>query len=137
VSGAPHTIDIAPLRNVVAKLREGLARHHGEPADEQLRDGLIQRFEYTYELCHRFIRRFIQLTSASPEEVDRMAFQDLIRTANQLGLLLWDWPAWHRYRDLRACTSHTYRAETAEHVAIPAFQAEAEHIRDQLQVRLK
>lgn len=73
--------------NAVARLREGLARHLRESADEQLRDGLIQRFEFTYELCHRTLRRFIRQTAASPEEVDRMAFQDLIRTANQQGLL--------------------------------------------------
>jgi hypothetical protein len=67
-----------------------------------------------------------------------MAFQDLIRTANQQGLLLGDWPAWHRHRDLRARTSHTYRTETAQQVAdaIPAFLAEAEYLRDQLQSRL-
>jgi nucleotidyltransferase substrate binding protein (TIGR01987 family) len=127
-------LDINPLVNAVGRLREGLERHQREPADEQLRDGLIQRFEYTYELCHRTLKRFIQRTAASPEEVDRMAFQDLIRTANQQGLLLGDWPAWHRYRDLRARTSHTYRADTARQVAdvIPAFLAEAEYLRDQL-----
>jgi nucleotidyltransferase substrate binding protein (TIGR01987 family) len=131
-------LDLTPLVNATSRLREGVARHQREPNDEQLRDGLIQRFEYTYELCHRFLRRYIHRTSASPEEVDRMAFQDLIRTANQQGLLLGDWPAWHRYRDLRARTSHTYRAETAEQVAaaIPAFLAEAEYLRDQLQARL-
>jgi nucleotidyltransferase substrate binding protein (TIGR01987 family) len=138
VPGATPALDIVPLINAITRLREGLARHQSEPADEQLRDGLIQRFEYTYELCHRFIRRFIQRTSASPDEVDRMAFQDLIRTANQRGLLLGDWPAWHRYRDLRACASHTYRAETAEQVAaaIPAFLTEADYLRDQLLARL-
>ena len=67
-----------------------------------------------------------------------MAFQDLIRTANEQGLLLGDWPAWHRYRELRARTSHTYQADTARQVAevIPAFLAEAEYLRDQLQSRL-
>ncbi|HEX3573498.1 MAG TPA: nucleotidyltransferase substrate binding protein [Rhodopila sp.] len=130
-------LDISPLANAVARLREGLERHQREPADEQLRDGLIQRFEYTYELCHRLLRRFVRQTAASPEEVDRMAFQDLIRTANQQGLLVGDWPAWHRYRDCRARTSHTYRAETAQQVAaiIPAFLVEAEYLRDQLQSR--
>jgi nucleotidyltransferase substrate binding protein (TIGR01987 family) len=131
-------LDISPLVNAVARLREGLQRHQREPTDEQLRDGLIQRFEYTYELCHRMLRRFVRQTAASPEEVDQMAFQDLIRTGNQLGLLLGDWPVWHRYRDLRAQTSHTYREETAQQVAetIPAFLAEAEHLRDQLRSRL-
>jgi nucleotidyltransferase substrate binding protein (TIGR01987 family) len=138
VPGAAPPLDISSLVNAIARLREGLARHQSEPTDEQLRDGLIQRFEYTYELCHRFIRRFVQRTSASPDEVDRMAFQDLIRTANQQGLLLGDWPARHRYRDQRARSSHTYRAEAAEQVAaaIPAFLAEAEYLRDQLKARL-
>jgi nucleotidyltransferase substrate binding protein (TIGR01987 family) len=131
-------LDITPLVNAIGRLREGLERHQREPADEQLRDGLIQRFEYTYELCHRMLKRFVQQTAASPAEVDRMAFQDLIRTANQQGLVSGDWPAWHRYRDLRARTSDTYRAETARSVAeaIPPFLAEAEYLRDQLRARL-
>jgi nucleotidyltransferase substrate binding protein (TIGR01987 family) len=131
-------LDITPLVNAVDRLREGLARHRSEPTDEQLRDGLIQRFESTYELCHRVLRRFIRGRAASPEDVDRMAFQDLIRTANQQGLLLGDWPAWHRYRDFRARTSHTYHAETARQVveAIPGFLAEAEYLRDELRKRL-
>jgi nucleotidyltransferase substrate binding protein (TIGR01987 family) len=131
-------LDIAPLINAVARLREGLVRHRSEPQDEQLRDGLIQRFEFTYELCHRMLKRFIRQTAASPAEVDRMAFQDLVRTANQQGLLSGDWPAWHRYRDARARTSHTYQAETARQVAeiIPEFLSEAEYLRDQLQSRL-
>jgi hypothetical protein len=64
-----------------------------------------------------------------------MAFQDLIRTANQQSLLLGDWPAWHRYRDLRGLTRE---AETAEQVAraIPTFLAEAAYLRDQLRARL-
>jgi nucleotidyltransferase substrate binding protein (TIGR01987 family) len=126
------------LANAIGRLSEGLARHLGEPGDEQLRDGLIQRFEFTYELCHRILRRFIRQGSASPDEVDRMSFQDLIRTANQQGLLLGDWPAWRRYRDQRARTSHIYHADVAREVAaaIPAFLAEAEFLRDELRKRL-
>jgi nucleotidyltransferase substrate binding protein (TIGR01987 family) len=131
-------LDITPLVKAVDRLAEGLARHRRELPDEQLRDGLIQRFEFTYELSHRTLRRFIGETAASPEAVDQMAFQDLIRTANQQGLLRSDWPAWHRYSDLRARTSHTYQAAAAEAVAaaIPDFLAEAEHLRDELRRRL-
>jgi nucleotidyltransferase substrate binding protein (TIGR01987 family) len=129
---------ITPLENAFEHLREGLVRHRSEPADDLLRDGLIQRFEFTYELCHRVLRRFIRRGAASPEEVDRMVFQDLIRTANQQGLLLGDWPSWHRYRDARASTSHAYNAKTAQDVAdsIPGFLAEAEYLRDELRKRL-
>ena len=103
-----------------------------------MRDGLIQRFEFTYEFSHRLLRRFIRESTASPEEVDRMAFQDLIRTANQQGLLLGDWLAWRGYRDMRARSSHAYQAETARVVAeaIPGFLAEAEYLRDELRKRL-
>ncbi len=138
VAASGSRLDISPLINVIDRLREGLARHQREPADDQLRDGLIQRFEFTYELCHRVLWRFIRQTAASPDEVDRMAFQDLIRTANRQGLLLGDWPAWHRYRNSRAKTCHAYHAETAQQVAtiIPDFLAEAEYLRDALRRRL-
>ena len=68
-----------------------------------------------------------------------MTFQDLIRTANQHGLLLGDWPAWHRYPDLRAKTSHAYHLDTAREVAaaIPGFLAEVEHLGDALARRLR
>jgi hypothetical protein len=31
-----------------------------------------------------------------------MSFQDLIRSGNEQGLLLGDWPTWRRYREMRS-----------------------------------
>lgn len=103
-----------------------------------MRDGLIQRFEFTYELSHRLLRRYLRGVAASPEAFDQMPFQDLIRSANQQGLLVGDWPAWRRYRDMRARSSHTYAAEVAMQVVegIPGFLAEAQHLRNELTRRL-
>jgi nucleotidyltransferase substrate binding protein (TIGR01987 family) len=97
-----------------------------------------QRFEFTYELGHRVLRRVLRDSSATPEDIDRLPFQDLTRTANQQGLLLGDWPAWRRFREMRARTSHAYAADVARLVAesVPAFLAEAEFLRDQLRKRL-
>lgn len=122
----------------MARLREGLDRHRREPNDEQLRDGLIRRFELTYELAHRMLRRYLRHVSPTPAAFDQMAFQDLIRTGSAQGLLLGDWPAWRHYRDMRARTSHTYSAAVAEEIVrdIPAFLADAVHLRDSLQQRL-
>ena len=69
----------------VRRLREGLARHEREPGDEQIRDGLIQRFEFTYELCQRMLRRYLRETAPSPDEIERMSFADLIRAGNARG----------------------------------------------------
>ncbi len=131
-------LDISPLIRAVERLREGLERHLREPADEQLRDGLIQRFEFTYELCHRILRRYLRMISPSPEIFDQMAFQDLIRSGNQQGLLRGEWPAWRHYRDMRARTSHAYAAQIAKDVVagIPDFLGEATYLRDTLQARL-
>src|SRR5579884_190427 len=131
-------LDISSFGNAVWRLREGLARYEREPADEQIRDGMIQRFEFTYELSHKTLKRYLKETAASPDEIERMPFADLIRTGSAQGLLRSDWPAWRRFREMRARTSHTYDAKVAIEVAsaIPAFLQEAEHLYGELQRRL-
>jgi nucleotidyltransferase substrate binding protein (TIGR01987 family) len=131
-------LDTTSLGNAVRRLREGLARCEREPMDEQVRDGLIQRFEFTYELSHKMLRRYLKETAASPDEIDQMPIADLIRTANGQGLLRGDWPAWRRFREMRARTSHTYDDKVASQVAsaIPGFLEEAEHLYAELQRRL-
>ena len=131
-------LDTTSLGNAVRRLREGLARYQSEPMDEQLRDGLIQRFEFTYKLSHKMLRRYLRETAASPDEVDRMPFADLIRTGNAQGLLRSDWPAWRQFREMRARTSHTYDTKVAAQVAsaIPVFAEEAEYLYAELQRRL-
>src|SRR6185437_12202570 len=116
-------LDATPLANAVQRLREGLARHQAEPDDEQLRDGLIQRFEFTYELSHKMLRRYLQDISPSSDDVARMTFAELVRAGNEQGLLRAEWPAWRHFRDIRTRTTHTYDADTASEVVreIPAF----------------
>ena len=134
----PGALDISPLVNATRRLREGLERHRRSSEDEQLRDGLIQRFEFTYELSHRMLKRYLRLISPSPEVLDQMPFQDLIRTGNEQGLLQGDWPAWRRYRETRARTSRTYSTAIAAQVVatIPDFLTEATHLCTALQHRL-
>jgi nucleotidyltransferase substrate binding protein (TIGR01987 family) len=139
LTGRVKPLDLTALVNAVTRLCEGLERHRQVPQDEQLRDGLIQRFEYTYELSHRMMRRYLRLIAPTPDAYDQMPFQDLIRTGNEQGLLNGDWPVWRRFRDMRARTSHTYSAAIAEQVAagIPDFLVEATYLLDQLQQRVR
>jgi nucleotidyltransferase substrate binding protein (TIGR01987 family) len=135
---ADGRLDIRSLEKAVDRLREGFDRYQRDITDTQIRDGLIQRFEFTYELSHKMLKRYLEATAASPEQYDAMPFPDLIRSANEQGLLLGDWPRWRAYREMRAKTSHTYDEEVAVAVVggIPDFLREAVHLRDQLRARL-
>lgn len=132
------SLDISPLLNALARLQEGWARYQQDISDIQIRDGLVQRFEFTYEISHKMLKRYLEQTSASPDQFDAMPFADLIRTANEQGLLKGDWPAWRGYRDMRSKTSHTYDEDVALQVVagIPAFLAEAQFLAAQLTERL-
>jgi nucleotidyltransferase substrate binding protein (TIGR01987 family) len=132
------TIDIGPFLNAISRLEEGLARYQADISDTQIRDGLIQRFEFTYELGVKTLKRYLEFASASPGDYKDMSFPDLIRAANEQSLLRGDWPAWRKYRDMRARSSHAYAEETALTVVkeIPDFLLEARFLRDELKRRL-
>lgn len=131
-------LDLTPFANAVARLEEGLERYESDVADLQIRDGLIQRFEFTYELAHKTIKRFLESVAPSTGDFETADFPFLIRTAGEHGLLLHDWAAWKGYRAMRAKTSQSYDEEIAQEVVagIPSFLAEARHVLDRLQQRL-
>jgi nucleotidyltransferase substrate binding protein (TIGR01987 family) len=130
-------LNLAPLEKAVSRLTEGLARYEKDITDTQIRDGLIQRFEFSYEISHKMLKRHLEAVSPTPEQFDAMAFADLIRSANEQGLLLGDWSAWKIYREMRSKTSHTYDEDIAIEVVqgIPAFLEEACHLLKQLKER--
>jgi nucleotidyltransferase substrate binding protein (TIGR01987 family) len=131
------SLDLSSLDNALGRLSEGLALAAAAPADELRRDGVIQRFEYSYELCVKMLRRYIEMTAATPGNVDALAFADLIRTGAEQGLLRAAWPAWRDFRTARGTTSHTYDPANARQVfaVIPHFLEEAAFLRDQLRER--
>lgn len=110
-----------------------------DTSDTQIRDGLIQRLEFVFELSHKMIKRFLEQSSASSDQYDTMQFSDLIRSANEIGLLKSDWPAMRVYREMRNKTSHAYDEDIAREVVagIPSFIAEAAFLRDRLKERLR
>ncbi|MBF0627409.1 MAG: nucleotidyltransferase substrate binding protein [Magnetococcales bacterium] len=130
-------LDLSSFANAVERFAEGLEALAQQPGHSLIRDGVIQRFEFTYELAHKMLRRYLEMTDASPESFDGMTFQDLIRTGNEQGLLLHDWTAWKEYRQSRTDTSHTYHEEKAVRVIgrIPVFLEEARFLLGQLRQR--
>ncbi|MBF0611733.1 MAG: nucleotidyltransferase substrate binding protein [Magnetococcales bacterium] len=131
-------LDLSPLERAVQRLDEGLSRYQQNVSDLQIRDGLIQRFEFTYEVSHKTLKKFLMLVSASPELFADRPFSDLIRTGNEYNLLLGNWADWKKYRESREKTSHTYDEPIAMEVvqSIPAFLEEARYLLEQLQKKI-
>ena len=127
-------VDISPFLKTVERLAAGLARYRTDENDSHLRDGLIQQFEFTYDVAHKTLRRVLEARAADPAEIDRMSFPTLIRTAFEQGLLEEGWPKWQDFRENRNITSHTYDEDLARKVAnaIPRFLDEVRNLADKL-----
>ncbi len=132
-------VRIGPLERAIQRLDEGLERYRTDTSDLQIRDGLVQRFKFTYELGHKVLKRYLEYASANPEKIDSLTFQDLVRLGNEQGLLLGDWLIWRSFREMRGKTSHTYNEDIAREVVggIPRFLEEAIYLRDRLRERSK
>ena len=78
------------------------------------------------------------MRSADPSQFDVTPFADLIRTANEQGLLKGDWNDWRVYREMRSKTSHTYDETISVQVvkSIPGFLDEAKALLKSLQERI-
>jgi nucleotidyltransferase substrate binding protein (TIGR01987 family) len=115
-------IDLSSLEKAIAQLKKSLDYADSDLAQndpdiaQQFRAAGIQAFEYTYELAHKMLKRYLEATEPTPESIDAMSFQELIRTGAEKGLLLHSWDVWHFYRQCRSITSHTYDEAKAEDV---------------------
>lgn len=131
-------LDLSPFRSAVAQLASGLAAARAAPGDDLMRDGTIQRFEYTYELSHKFLRRFLEETEPAPEQLRELSFPGLIRLGAERGLLVNSWDVWTDHRKARGTTSHAYDGAKAAEVfaRIPAFLEDARALLAELERRL-
>jgi nucleotidyltransferase substrate binding protein (TIGR01987 family) len=101
---------LGPLAQALASLDDALA----QPKNDYLRDSVIQRFEYTYELAWKAVRRYLMWAGLGGD-VDALSRKDLFRAAGQAGLIE-DVGAWFEFHKMRNLTSHTYNAQVAEAV---------------------
>ena len=124
------TLDISALENAENRLNEMLARYKNEANDEAVRDSVIQRFEFTYSIALKTLRKYFIERAFILEEVNQMSFNEMIRTASQLNLIKSNLEKWTIYREMRNMTSHTYDEEIALQVVsiIPDFSDEITYL---------
>lgn len=79
-----------------------------------LQAGLIQNLEFTYEMCWKAIKRWLE-GNVSPGVADGVTRRELFRMAAE-NRLIEDVDEWMAYHEARNQTSHTYDSVLAEEV---------------------
>ena len=132
-----NSIDFSSLQKAIKSLQEAIQVYQSDKTNTFVRDASIQRFEYTYELCHKMLKRFLEATESNSVEIDSMTFQTLIRTGAEKGLLKNSWDKWSEFKTARNLTTHTYNEKKALEVCniLPEFLVESEYLFSQLTKR--
>jgi len=97
------------------QFRQALARLHGALAENEteiVRDALIQRFEFTYELGWKCMFYWLRSQKEQVPEMVRPVIQAAFRAE-----IIADADLWGQIKDCRDETSHTYNEKKAIEVA--------------------
>jgi nucleotidyltransferase substrate binding protein (TIGR01987 family) len=122
ISEGAVALELSSLQIAVAALAAVLARsddadlmsHLDDVTRNAIRAGVIQHFEFTSELCWKFIKRWLEM-NISATAADGVTRRELFRLGAE-NRLIDDVEQWMRYHEARNVTSHTYQPEIAERV---------------------
>ena len=131
---ADQKLNFSSLNKAVESLVRAHERSIPLPLDEELRDACIQRFEFSFELAWKMIKRRLERDLASPTQLDGISYKEMMRLAYQARLIS-DAPSWWLFREMRNLSSHTYDAQIAAQVyaVIVDFLVQCEFLIKQLE----
>lgn len=100
-----------------------------------IKAGVIQNFEFTYELCWKFMKRWLE-SNLMPGLLDGSSRKELFRNALE-NKLISDFDRWVKYHELRNTTSHTYNYEIADEIydISTEFYADARNLYEQIEAK--
>lgn len=100
------------FHNALQRLKEAVAEWQEGNTSDVVRDGLIQRFEFTYELAWKTTKEYLEeigiMEINSPKAVFKEAFAQKLISGEDLWLLM--------IKD-RNMTSHLYQEQVAQEIA--------------------
>lgn len=99
---------LANFKKALSQLKKFIAKDNLSELEEQ---GLIQSFEYTYELAWNVLKDFLEFQG----QMEIYGSRDAIKKAFQAGLIA-DGEGWMDMYVSRTKTSHTYNEDTAREV---------------------
>lgn len=129
-----ENLDFTALENSLQRLGEVVEIYKKNPKDTIVRDSLIQRFEFTYSITLKTLRKYFIERAFIVDDVNKLSFNEMVRTAMQLNLLKSDLAKWTEFREMRNLTSHTYDENVALKVSgiVPDFYEEITYLLKEL-----
>ena len=121
-------ISLKPLSTALQQLNKALA----QPENEFIRDSVIQRFEFTFELSWKSMQRFLEADRPLADTSTRT----VLREAHAQGMITSVEP-WFEFQKYRNMTSHIYSEEMSKeiYVKVKAFPALCSHLLNELEQR--
>ncbi len=114
-------LDLSSLRKSVHSLEKALTvasaenlKNRSESEVDVIKTGIIQNFEFTYELCWKFIKRWLDQHVGSVY-VDGVSRRQLFRLGTE-NKLIKSVDGWMKYHHARNETSHTYNQDSANEI---------------------
>lgn len=101
------------LRKAVETLQQAISDDDG---GEYLRDAIIQRFEYSFELAWKLVKAML-----NEQGVQTQGPKDVLRSAGELSIV-GNIDTWLELLEARNLTVHSYSRELAELIATKARQ---------------
>ena len=80
------SLNLEPLEKAIEQLKSGIKQSNADPHNELLRDGVIQRFEYTMDLSWKLLQRYLKHIAQIDESAIRTK-NDLFREAARLRII--------------------------------------------------
>lgn len=116
------TLDLSSLKDAVTSLDQVSSRAEDKKlmgtldkiTCNAIKAGVVQNFEFTFELCWKFIQRWIR-ANRTPEDANPLTRKDLFRMAAKFKLIKDPLP-WFEFSNARNVTSHTYNEKKADYV---------------------
>ncbi|MCF6346095.1 MAG: nucleotidyltransferase substrate binding protein [Thiomicrorhabdus sp.] len=132
-------LDLSSLQKAIQSLKEALLVHQQYATGEDgalgrtLQSGVIQNFEFTYEICWKFLKRWLA-ENLGKSSVEGLSRRELFRLSVEYRLMdsVETWMIYHRARNE---TSHTYDQKIAAEVfeVAKGFLSDAECLFSTLQ----
>ena len=99
------------LKKAYNKLKDVCSQY--DFSDEIIRDSLIQRFEFTYELCHKTLFEFmkfegVEFVNTFPRTIFKKAYKNNLISNEKI---------WINLLEDRNATSHIYNEDLANDIA--------------------